>query len=220
MAPPWVNLDVTPTLGRPEAVARAIADTTTMRDRVRQASEQLAAVQATVDELERDDVQAAAIHARAGEALGAPPAALKKAREQLELAKREDAARQLALQLAEHDLADAMTESAGAWLTSLDDAAAQARTRGAETLAKLEHALADLSAATSAAAWVRAGVNDARWDRRAPTTMSGSVAPSSRHVTANSAPLDRATLLGYCAELVAEPVPVVAIIEPVATDTT
>jgi hypothetical protein len=216
---PGVNVDVTPTLGRPDAVERAIADTEAMRSAVREASEQLAAAQHDVDELERKDVEAAAQRARAGEALGQPPPALRKGRDALEARKREHAARELALRLAEHDLADALTEHAGAWLDELEQAAGEARERGRAALVQLEHALADLSTATSAAAWIRNGQADSRWDRRPPTTIAGSVAASSRHITANNAPLTRDLVLSYAAELVAEPTPpAVAIVEPASCD--
>jgi hypothetical protein len=216
MAPPWVNLDVVPALGRPVTVAAAVAETGTLRGRARQASERVAAAQATHDEREREDVQAAAQRARAGEALGAPPVAVKKAREQLENAKREEAVRQLALTLAEHDLADALSANAGPWLEALDEEAAQARARGEKALAQFEDALAELSAATSAALWVRSGSSDGRWDRRPSATTAGAVAPSSARMTLNSAPLDRGALLGYCRELV-EPGAAVDVAPPVAT---
>jgi hypothetical protein len=71
-----VALDRVPHLARPPEVEKAIGEALALRDRAREAAEQAAAAQANVDELEREDVEAAAARARAGEPLGAPGAAL------------------------------------------------------------------------------------------------------------------------------------------------
>jgi hypothetical protein len=130
---------------------------------------------------------------------------VKKSREQLETAKLNDAALTLALEGAEGDLATTMTEHSDEWLAALDAESGRARQDAVKALAALEVALADLTQAASASLWISSAKTDGRWDRRVPLASAGSVAPSSARMTANSAPLDRPTLLGFLRELVEPP---------------
>jgi hypothetical protein len=58
---------VIPELARPAEVERAIEEALALRDRSREASERVAAVQQTVDELEREDVEATPVARAAAE---------------------------------------------------------------------------------------------------------------------------------------------------------
>ncbi len=202
-----VAIDFVPGLGQPAEVAKGLTEATELRDRAREAVEDVAAAQSAVDEVERQDVESAAQRARSGEPLGQVPAVVKKAREQLEMAKRNSAALALALQGCEDDLIDVLAEQADPWIAELDNEVESARERAAQALAAFESALGHLTDATSTSLWLRTATEDGRWDRPTRIASAGTVAPSSARLTKNDSPLDRAALLGYCHELVEPPAP-------------
>jgi hypothetical protein len=197
-----IALDVIPEAGRPTEVVAALDEAHALREQLRAAQEALAAKQQTLDELERADVEAAAARVRAGEALGTEASNVKKARSAVEGARRDAAAIALASEAAQSDLAAAMSEHADTWLKTLGVETAQARERALAALAELDQALATLGAITSAAAWVESAQSDERWDRPVRPMLGGSVAPSSRRVTANGEALTRQQVLDYVRELV------------------
>ena len=201
----WVNLDVIPQLGRPAEVEQTISEATALRDRARQAQEQSAARQQELEQAERADVEAAAERARAGAALGTTPAAVKKARDQLESAKREAAALALAADGAAVDLVEVMRAQGDAWLAQLDVEAEQARECGRQAIAALEAAARELGTAASASAWLHSGLSDGRFDRQPGATVTAAAAPSSARRTANSEPLRVDELIGYARELIDPP---------------
>jgi hypothetical protein len=98
---------------------------------------------------------------------------------------RETRSRALALasEAAQVDLAATMHTSADPWLDQLDRQINEARQRGLDVIDQLVQSARDIGAAAAAAAWVRSGEADGRWDRRPQMMMLGSVAPSSARVT-------------------------------------
>jgi hypothetical protein len=210
-----VDVDQIPRERRPDDVTALLDEASGLRDKLRHAVEQTAAAQTRLEQAEREDAEAAAERVRKGSPLGAEQPAVEKARRNLEQTRRAERALELAVGAALVELASTLDASSPAWLDELEQAAGEARERGRAALVELEHALADLSTASSAAAWVRSGASDGRWDRRPPTTTAGAASASSRHITANGTPIGRDMLLGYCLELVAEPTPPpVTILEP------
>jgi hypothetical protein len=132
-------------------------------------------------------------------------AGIAKARHAVEVAQRNAAALDLAGRAAGDELASAMLESAGDWLDALDAEREQARRAVTEALDAFDEAVRVLAGAASAAAWVRSGQADGRFDRRPGAMVVGSVAPSSRRVTANSEPLHVDALISYLRESIVEP---------------
>jgi hypothetical protein len=208
-----VAIDNLPTLARPDTVERAVAEARKLRDRAREATEAVAAAQATVDDLVQRDVEDAAAWARAGEPLGTPGAPLRKAKDALALAQRDLAAIRLAQEGSEEDVAKAIGENADAWTVDLRGEAEQAREAGRTALAALQDACLRLGDAASAEAWLAGATTDSRYDGPTRTMLVGVIAPSSRRVTANSEPLGRDPLLGYLDELLAPPTPAPPIVE-------
>jgi len=98
-----------------------------------------------------------------------------------------------------------MQKDGDEWLTRLNGEAEQARERAVAALAELDEALGALGALVSAVAWVESARDDGRWDRPVRPMLGGSIAPTSRKVTANGDPLTRAQLLDYVHELVEPP---------------
>jgi hypothetical protein len=176
-----------------------------MRERAREAAEAGAAAQGRVDELEHQDVEQAARRARAGEPLGATSRALTKGRDTLLLAQRDSNALRLAQEQVEQELATTIVEHANGWAAELDDEAARAREAGAAALDALRTACEQIGAAASAQAWLSGALADGRLDRPARQMVVGSLAPSSRRLTANHEPLTAAELFGFVSELVEPP---------------
>jgi hypothetical protein len=201
-----VAIDVVPQLVRPAEVEEAVGAAAQMREKAREAAEAVAAAQKAVDEREREDVEAAAARARAGEPLGAQNRALVKARDTLMLAQRDLSAIRLAQTQAEDEIATAVGEHAEAWLEQLDRAEAEARGRAVSALSTFEHATTELTAAASARLWLRSATSDGRFDRRVPHALVGTIAPSSRRVTANSEPLQVDRLVGWLRESIEPPI--------------
>ena len=202
-----VALDLVPALVRPEQVGKALAEASELRDRARQAQEQVAAAQAALDEAEKQDVEAAAQRARSGQPLGTTPAGVTKARSALEAAKRTSAALTLALEGAEGDLVAALTVNGSAWVEGLDDESGRARQRAATALTEFQAALADLAKAAAAALWVRGALGDGRWDRPLRQASAGTVAPSGAKVSANGEPFAASDLIAWAQELITPPAP-------------
>jgi hypothetical protein len=203
-----VAVEVVPVVRPPAEVEQAIADAVRLRDRARGATEAVAAAQANAEAQEHADVEQAAARARAGESLGAPAAALKKARDTLALAQRDLAAIRLAQEQSEQEVAEAIVAQADQWCADLATEVEQAREAGRQAIAALEQACARIAAAESAEMWIASGVVDGRFDRRQVVPLGANIAPSSRALTANAAPLGRDELLGYVSELI-EPWPTV-----------
>jgi hypothetical protein len=203
-----VALDRIPSLARPPEVDAAITEALALRGRAREATEAVARAQALVDELEREDVAAAAARARAGEPLGAPDAALRKAADRLALEQRAQAATRLAQQQAEQDVVGAILASAGPWREGLDAEVERARAGGLAAIAALRDACARIGDGLAIRGWVNSGVEGGGvFDHLAIGVWAGSVAPSSRRRTANSEPLTAEELFRYLAELIEPPVP-------------
>lgn len=215
-----VDVDTVPEVARPPGVAKALGESLELRDRYRRAQEDLAGLEAELRRLEDEDVAQAAERVRAGSAPGNLLAGVTKARAAVETAKRNSAAIGLANDAAQRDLADTLHADGDEWLASLDNEAERARQRGRKALDAVEAALRELAAATSASNWVRSGLSDDRWDRRPSPSRAGAYAASSARATANSEALDRATLLGYMAELLESPAPAPVVVEPVTVDAT
>ena len=72
-------------------------------------------------------------------------------------------------------------------------------------LDEFEDALGDLATSAAASLWVRGALDDGRFDRPERQASAGTFARSSERATANGAPLDRASLIAYCRELVEPP---------------
>jgi hypothetical protein len=200
-----VALDRIPQLARPPEVEKAIGEALALRDRAREASEAVAAAQANVDELEREDIGAAAARARAGEPLGTPGAALKTAREQLVLEQRAQAAVRLAAEQAEQEVAEKIISSAEPWRAELDAEAERAREHARAAISTLRDDCARIGDALATKSWIGPGVNSGVFDHQPIGVTTGSFAPSSRRRTANSEPLLADELFGYLAELVDPP---------------
>jgi hypothetical protein len=202
-----VALDRVPTLARPPAVERAITEALALREKAREVTEAVAAAQTLVEELEREDVEAAAAKARAGEPLGTPAAALRKAKEALVLQERAQAATRLALALAEQEVVEAILASTDPWTAELDAEAETAREDGREAIIALRDACQRIGDGLAIRRWVESGVEGGGvFDHLATGVWTASVAPSSQRRTANGAPLTAEELFGYLAELV-EPAP-------------
>jgi len=205
MPEPWINVDVIPQPGRPDAVTRALAEAVELRDRLRAAQEELAGAQAELERQQQADVAQAAQRVRSGSSPGSPPAAIAKARDKVELAKRNANALGIASDAAQHDLVEAMREHADAWLAALDEAAEKARRRGREAIEQFESATREVGSAAAATGWLRSALDDGRFDRR--LSVAAGVAPSSKRKTANSEPLRVDELLAYARELIDPPAP-------------
>jgi hypothetical protein len=211
-----IALDVIPQTARPNEVETAIQAAEQMRARAREAAEAVAAAQAAVDEREREDVEAAAARARAGEPLGTQSRALVKARETLQLAQRDLNAVRLAQTQIEAEVAQTIDTHGDGWLAALNDASEHARARATEALAAFETAVDEAGAAAGAAAWLTAARADGRYDRRVPTMLAGTVAPSSQRATANGAPLQVDALVAWLREAIAPPAPTAEATDPAA----
>jgi hypothetical protein len=196
-----------PDAARPAAVTKVLTEALDLRRRIREAQEELAAAQAELERLEQEDVAAAAERIRAGSGPGAIPAAISKAKEKVELAKRTGSALGIASEAAQADLAAAITVNGETWLAALDRETDKARERGRKALAALEVAVQEVGAAASAASWLRGGLSDGRFDRRPPVATASRVAPSSARRTANSEALRVDEVLSYARELIDPPEP-------------
>jgi len=201
-----INIDLIPQTARPTSVAQAIKGAEAMRARARAAEEAVTAAHNAVDQVEHEDVEAAALRARAGEPLGAQNRALTKARDELLLKQRDLSALRLAQEQAEQEVVEAISERADHWNIELRAEADRAREQGRAALIALRDAFAQIGGTTSTQNWLAAASGDGRYDRPAKPTRA--FALSSAHRTANSEPLSVGDLLGYLHEA----------IEPVAAD--
>jgi hypothetical protein len=95
----FVNVDVVPQTGRPDAVTSALTEAIALRDRHRDANETLAAAQTALEQAQQADVAATAEKIRAGTQPGAIPASVQKAKQAVELAQRNALARDADLAL-------------------------------------------------------------------------------------------------------------------------
>jgi hypothetical protein len=203
-----VAIDHVPQLARPAEVERAIEEALALRDRAREASEAVALAQQTVDQLEREDVEAAAARVRAGEATGTPGAALRKAKDALALATRDQAAVGLAQTQAEQDVAQAIVGHAGAWRAELGREIERAREEGRAAIVALRDACGRVGDGLAIKGWVDAGVDSGGlFDRPVLGVWTGSAAPSSRKRTANSESLSATELFDFLGELIDPPTP-------------
>jgi hypothetical protein len=161
-----------------------------------------------VEELDREDVEAAAAKARAGEPFGTPAAALRKAKDALVLQERAQPATRLALSLAEQDVVEAILTRADQWRPELDAEVEQPREDGAKAIERLRHACARIGDGLAIKGRVESGVESGGvFDGVVTGVWAASVAPSSRRRTANGEPLTATELLGYLADLVEPPAP-------------
>jgi hypothetical protein len=204
-----VSIEVVPERSRPADVQRALDEAITLRDRHRAARETVAAAQAELEQAQDADVTATAERVRAGDAPGAMPAAIAKARAAAEPAERNARAIGLASDAAQSDLAAMIQQHAESWLAALDAESEQARVRAVEALDMFDEARATISATSAAGAWLRSGLVDQRFDRRVGVTSAATVALSSRAVTANGEPLRVDDLIAWAREA----------IEPTSTQT-
>jgi hypothetical protein len=200
-----VNVDNVPALARPPKVDAALDDVRVLRGRAHQAEQAVAASEQAITDAQRDDVEAAAARLRGGDALGPESRAIDKARSTLALRQRDLAACKLALGQAEDDAGMVIVENVDAWLIELDAEAERAREVGRAAIAALAQACETIGAAASARRWLDQGVNDGRFDRALTPSVIGSYAPTSKALTANAQPLNRAQLLDLAAELIDPP---------------
>jgi hypothetical protein len=210
-----VDLNVVPELARPDAVSAVIAEAVELRERLRLASEELAGMQAELELQEARDVEQAAKRIRSGEAPGSLSTAISKSRHAVEVASRNRSALALAADAALVDLASVMHEHGAEWIEALEHEKEQAHERAVEALSAFESAAQEISTVVGAASWIRSAIESGRWDARLPRPLVGSMATSSRRVTANSEPLSTAQLVAYLREAIEppppEPAPVVEI---------
>jgi hypothetical protein len=150
------------------------------------------------------DVEHAAAAVRSGRPLGRVNAQVEKARATVEATKRDAAVRARAVELAEAEVAQAITGNAPAWLDAIDAEAEHARDDARAALAALEDAIGRINAASSTRNWLVNATADNRYDR--PPKPVTSYALSSQRMTANSVPLSTPELVGYLHELL-EPEP-------------
>jgi hypothetical protein len=208
MPAPWVDVDVLGGItSRPPEVTALLDEALELRAKLRAASEELAAAESRLERAEHDDAVAASERLRKGATVGSEQPAVEKARRAVEQARRAERAVTLAAGASLADLAATLNESATNWIATLDKQTAKARDEAVHALSAFEAALAELVSATGAATWVKNAAEDSRWDRRVGLPVAGSVAQTSARATANQQPIDRATLLRYCAELVEPPTP-------------
>jgi hypothetical protein len=201
-----VAIDRIPQLGRPADVERAIAEALQLRDRAREASESVASAQQLVDELEREDVEHAAAKARAGQPLGTPAAALRKAKDALALDQRAQQAVRLAQATAEQDVVETILAGADPWRAELDDEVARAREDGQAAIAALRDACQRIGDGLAIKNWLDSGVADGGvFDSPVTGVWTASIAPSSRRRTLNNDPLTIDEIVAYAAELVEPP---------------
>jgi hypothetical protein len=200
-----VALDAVPTLGRPEAVAAVVAEAAELRDRLRQANEELAAAQAEYEAQQQADVEHAAERARKGAALGTVPQTVEKARSGVELAKRNPAAIGLASQAAQDDVAEALLAHAHEWRSSLADELEHAREDGRKALERLQAALTRISDASAVTDWLNVGANGGGFDRPIGGAWTALTAPTSARRMANGSALNAGDVLGFAGELVDGP---------------
>jgi hypothetical protein len=200
----FVNVAVIPAI-RPDEVATAVDEALALRTRHREATEVLAAAQHELERAQRADVAATAEKIRAGSEPGAISAAVTKAKSEVELAKRNEAAIAVASEAAQNDLAAVMQKTSTAWIDSLDAEAANARERASDALEAFESAVREIGSAASAALWVRSAIADSRWDRPQRQAIDGHVARSSARVSANSQPFGSAEIVSWARELLEPP---------------
>jgi hypothetical protein len=201
-----VDLDVVPTIARPPEVEKLLVEASELRERLRQAREELTAAQAELERQERADVEAAAKAIRSGSAPGNLSAAITKQRHAVEVCERTATALDLATRAAEDDLASVLLTQADAWQEALDAELEKARQRALKSLSSFEQAASELTAAASAGLWLTSAAADGRLDRRVPLAFDGTIARSSARVSANSEPFRLDQIVSWAREAV-EPSP-------------
>jgi hypothetical protein len=203
-----VQIDRVPSLARPPEVERAITEAVELRDRLRQANEQLATAEAEYERQQNDDVAHAADRARKGSPLGAIPAAFEKARHEVDVKKRTAAALSLASQAAQDDVGSTILACADPWRSELNAEVERAREDGLKAIERLRDACARIGDGLAIRGWVESGVEGGGvFDHLATGVWTASVAPSSRRRTANSEALTATELFAYLGELVEPPAP-------------
>ncbi len=201
-----VALNLVPALAQPAESRLRLAEAVELQTRNRQAREAVAAAQEQTDEAEKADVHAAAAPARAGEALGTTtPVAVKKSREQLEMAKRKASAIALALEGAESDLVTSVRQASDDWLSALATAQEEARRSADAALDRFQQSLDDLTKAASASLWLRGALDDGRFDRPTRQATVGTFAPSSERHSANGQAFGASDVIAWARELVEPP---------------
>jgi hypothetical protein len=203
---PKVVLDHIPTLARPDQVSAVLAEATGLRDKLREATERLAALQARLGEQEHADVEAAAQAIRKGSSPPTISAGIAKSRTAIEAQKRQVQAFALASGACETDVTSTILGCADEWRGALDAEAERGREAGRAAIAELEAACRRIAAASSAKHWLDLGKNG-DFGNTPTGVWTASVAPSSRSRTANSEPLGIDELLGYVSELIDPPPP-------------
>lgn len=202
-----VSLDAVPQVSRPAEVERAVREALELRTRLGEATEALAALEAELEDQQSRDVQKAAERLRAGSPAPAISPAIQKTATALESQRRQISALALAAGAAVDDLASTLQAHSTSWADELDRAEAEARSRATAALEVFERAAADVSAAASAAAWLEAANTDGDFGRRIPRAIVGTVATSSRTVSANGEPFPVTQLLGWLHEALSPPAP-------------
>lgn len=211
-----LDVDRIPEVRRPPEVGALVDEARGLRDRVRQATEALAAAQAKLERAEHDDAVAASQRIRQGATIGAEPATVAKARTAVDAARRAERAATLAADACLVDVGSAIRAQSDRWVADLGDEEAKARDHALDALDKFQAALDDMRNAASAIGWIQGANADGRYDRAARVPILGSVAPTSRTRTANGEALRVDEVVAFARELVAEtPAPVVAIVAPV-----
>jgi hypothetical protein len=167
----------------------------------------VAKAQHTADELEREDVEAAAARARAGEPLGTRSGALAKAKAAVELAQRDQAAIRLAQSQAEADITEAILASGERWRSQLGRDLEQARKDGRKALEQLRAALERISNAAATTEWVNLGLNGRGFDQPPVGAWTALTVASSARRTANSAALNAGELVAFLGEAIDPPAP-------------
>ena len=174
----------------------------------REANEQLAAAQSELEREQQADRVATAERIRQGAEPGTIAPKIGKLRNAVELAERNAGALALAVEGVQDDLAATMRQHADTWLAALDGEGERARQQALAALDAFDDAVRTLREAAFAASWVRGALDDDRWDRQPRAMLVGSVAPSSRRLTANNEPIAVPDLVGYLRESIDEPQPI------------
>jgi hypothetical protein len=200
-----INLDRIPNVARPPEIERAISEARELRRRHRLAQEELARTQQALEQAQEADVAAQAERVRQGAEPGAVPAAIRKAKEAVEVAQRNANAIGRAHAQAGQDVAGAIAERSDAWNVALAAELEQAREQAQAALAAFKAATVRINAADGTSWWLSGALADGRFDRLAKVGVSH--APSSRRVTMNGEPLSSQEIVAFAREMVAPPAP-------------
>jgi hypothetical protein len=202
-----LNPQLIPTAARPPAVEQAVSEAAELRARLDDARRAATLAAAELERAEANDVEAAALATRQGAATPKPDPALAKAKAAADTCARQIQILGRALEMSHEAAAAAITTSTPGWLEQLTGEQDRARDEALELLDRFEAAVGKLRAAAAAQLWLQQAGSDQRYDRAPVVPTLGSAAPSSARRTANSEPIDAATVVGYCRELVDPPPP-------------